>query len=202
MNSNQRETEVAKVKELLKLAKSSRRETKFLESLVREHGLCEMRTASTTKPKAQAIAILKALGEGKVVRLSAVGNAVSTKGLTEGLVERMKNPYHNLQFKPLTEFKELTEDRKRRVDDETSEVKECEVFSSIDTLIYDRNGFENFKLDTEDEDVILVDVLNNSGLIEKNIKYYAKRGYDVMSMTGIVTDGRTSYIYIVYNKRK
>lgn len=201
MENKQRQREVAKITEQLVYAKSSRREIRFVEKRVREKGLCEIRTASSTDPKSQAISVLKALGEGKVVKLSAVGDAANTKELTLGFVERMKNPYYNLHYKPLIDLKELPTERRKAKGTTDNGDKEMDTFRSMDTLIYDRNAYDDYSFE-EDDEIIFADVLNNAGLIASNIKYYNSIGYDLTTMTDVVSGGRTSYLYLVYKKRK
>lgn len=165
-------------------------ERDYLERIVHKKGCHEARIAKATDPKSVAISILKAIGDGKVVKLTAVGEAANTLLRAQGYVQSMKCHKHDLQFLPLSEYKEDTNQITNTVD----------KFKIVGSIIYDRN---NFKLEDipYNRDVIMTNCLNNKQLLTTEMEYYNEIGYDLTGMCPVYVENKTSYIYLSFKKR-
>ena len=58
----------------------------------------------------------------------------------------------------------------------------------------------NIKEVKEDSDRVIVPILNSLTLIKDSINEYAQKGYKVVSMCPIVKDGRTSCVYVLFER--
>ncbi|WP_394863485.1 hypothetical protein [Paraclostridium bifermentans] len=165
-------------------------ERDYLERIVHSKGCHEVRIAKTTDPKSVAISILKAIGDGKVVKLTAVGDASNSLLRAQGFVQSMKCHKHDLQFLPLSEYKEDTNQITNSVD----------KFKIVGSVIYDRKNFELEDI-PYNRDVIMTDCLNNRDLLSTEIEYYNEIGYDLTGMCPVYVEDKTSYIYLSFKKR-
>lgn len=163
---------------------------KYIDEVTDGKELFNTRVSKETPPKNLAISISMAIQEGKAVKVSGVGAAVTTVQKALASVESYLYPMYDIQYKPIQEPKR---------DNKNSENPEDDKFVVLSTLVYDRNRYKRREPDFESE-IIVKDILNNKQLIESTIEIYAEKGYSLDTLTSIDCEGRTSYLYGVFKK--
>lgn len=149
------------------------------------HEIKEMKVSSTGSPSQLATAVLMALNQGKDVKLTAIGEAVKNVTKAVAFVNKFNSNNLELRFTPNCEY--IT----------ASNTKES--VSAITFLIENITDVD-IKEVKEDSNRILVPILNSLNLIRDSINEYTEKGYKVVSMCPIVKDGRTSCIYVLFER--
>lgn len=149
------------------------------------HEIKEMKVSSTGSPSQLATAVLMALNQGNNVKLTAIGEAIKNIAKAVAFVNKFNSNNLNLRFTPNCEY--IT----------ASNTKES--VSAI-TFLIENLSDTNIKEVKEDSDRVIVPILNSLTLIKDSINEYAQKGYKVVSMCPIVKDGRTSCVYVLFER--
>lgn len=145
----------------------------------------EMKVSSAGSPAQLATAVVMALNDGNNVKLTAIGEAVKNCAKAVAFVNKFNSNNLNLKFTPNCEY--IT----------ASNTKES--VNAVTFLIENITEIEKPEK-LEDSDRIIVPVLNSLNLIKDSISEYGEKGYRVVSMCPIVKDGRTSCVYILFER--
>lgn len=149
------------------------------------HEIKEMKVSSTGSPSQLATAVLMALNQGKDVKLTAIGEAIKNVTKAVAFVNKFNSNNLDLRFTPNCEY--IT----------ASNTKES--VNAITFLIENVKDVD-IKEVKEDSNRVIVPVLNSLTLIKDAIAEYTSKGYKVVSMCPIVKDGRTSCIYVLFER--
>lgn len=149
------------------------------------HEIKEMKVSSTGSPSQLATAVLMALNQGKDVKLTAIGEAIKNVTKAVAFVNKFNSNNLDLRFTPNCEY--IT----------ASNTKES--VNAITFLIENVKDVD-IKEVKEDSNRVIVPVLNSLTLIKDAIAEYTGKGYKVVSMCPIVKDGRTSCIYVLFER--